>query len=141
MGNAIQTSTCLLSLTQRLATDNSLDLVLTNFSRVSTFFADAGVVKPGLCHPPIVIEIPLDLQNSASCYEHSYGKYILGDYNLLFSFLSNYDWSCAYSINTAEAAIDSFTNVILQATDFAIPWAFIRKSRFPHLEQEFQALE
>jgi hypothetical protein len=75
-GEAISTSTYLLGLTQRLVTDNSLDLVFTNFSRVSIFFADASFVKPGLCHPPIGIEIPLDLQNSASYYEHFYRKYI-----------------------------------------------------------------
>ena len=74
-----------MSLTQRLVTDNSLDLVFANFSRVSTFFADTGVVKSGLCHPPIVIEMPLDLQNSVSHYLHSYRK-CLRDYDLLFSF-------------------------------------------------------
>jgi hypothetical protein len=81
------------NLTQCLFTDNSLDLIFTNFGRVNTFFADVGVVKPDPCHPPIVIEIPLDLRNSASYYEHSYPKYALRDYGFLFSFLSNYDWS------------------------------------------------
>jgi len=71
IGDTISSSTCLLGLTQRLVTDNSLDLVFANFSGVSTFFADAGVVKPGLCHPPVIIEMPLDLKNSASHYEHS----------------------------------------------------------------------
>jgi len=60
---------------------------------------------------------------------------------LLLNFLSNYDWPCAHSINTAEAAADSFTNVILQTTDFAIPRAFIKKSKSSHLQQEFQVLE
>lgn len=112
-------------------TGNSLDLVFANFSRVSTFFADAGVVKPGHCHPPNVIEMPLDLQNSASHYKHSYRKYILGDYNLLFSFFSNYDWSCAYSINTTEAAVGSFSNVILQVIDLAVPGGFHKKVQIP----------
>jgi hypothetical protein len=57
-GGAIYTLTCLLGLTQCLLTDNSLDLVFTNFSRVNTFFAGVGVVNPNSCHPPIIIEIP-----------------------------------------------------------------------------------
>jgi hypothetical protein len=69
----------------------------------------------------IAIEMPLDLHNSTSYHAHSYRKYASGDYNLLFRFLFNYDWSCVYSNNTVDAAVDSFTNVILQATDLAIP--------------------
>jgi hypothetical protein len=119
-GNVIYTSTSLLGLTQRLLTDSSLDLVFTNFDRVGTFFADEGVVKPDAYHPPIVIEIPLDLHISTS-YARSYRKYASGDYSLLFRLLFNYDWSCVYSNNTVEAAVDSFTNVILQAMDLANP--------------------
>jgi hypothetical protein len=51
----------------------------TNFSRVSIFFADVGVVKPDTCNPPIVKEIPLDLHNYASYHERSYGKYAFWD--------------------------------------------------------------
>jgi hypothetical protein len=113
-------------------TDNSLDLFFTNLNRVGIFFVDAGVVKPDACHPPIVIEIPLGLRNSTSHHAHSYRKYASEDYSLLFSFLSNYDWSRVYNNNTVDAAVDSFTNVILQAMGLAIPQGFIRKSRFPH---------
>ena len=113
-------------------TDNSLDLVFTNFNRINTCFDDVGGVKPDPCHPPIVIEISLDLRNSTSYHEHSYRKYALGDYSLLFSYLSNYDWSCVYSNNTIDDAVGSFSNVILQAMDLAVPWGFIRKSRFPN---------
>jgi hypothetical protein len=130
-GDAVFTSTCLLGLTQHLLTDSSLDLVFTNFDRVCTFFTDAGVVKPNAFHPPIVIEIPLDLHNSMSYHAHSYHKYASGDYSLLFSFLFNYDWSCVYSNNTVDAAVDSFTDVILQDMDLAVPQGFFRKSRFP----------
>jgi hypothetical protein len=77
--DSIYTSTCLLN-------DNSLDQVFTNFSRVNTFFADAGVVKPDLCHQPIVIELPLDLYNSTSYHGHYYRKYTLGGYSFLYSF-------------------------------------------------------
>jgi hypothetical protein len=130
-GDVIYTATSLLGLTQRLLTDSSLDLVLTNFDRVGTFFADEGVVKPDAYHPSIVIEILLDLHNSTSC-AHSYRKYASGDYSLLFSFLFNYDWSCVYSNNTVEAAVDSFTNVIPQAMDLALPQGLSKNSRFPH---------
>jgi hypothetical protein len=39
---------------------------------------------------------------------------------------------CVYSNNTVDAAVESFTNVILQAMDLAIPRGVIRNSRFPH---------
>jgi hypothetical protein len=90
-----------------MSIDNSLDLVFTNFSCVNTFFADVGIVKTDPCHP-LVIEIPLDLHNPTSYQEHSYHKYALRDYSLLFSFLSNYDWSCVYSNNTADAAVEFY---------------------------------
>jgi len=64
--DAVYTTTCRLGLTQCLATDNALELVFSNFSRVSTFFADIGVVEPDSCHPTIVIDIPFDLHNSTS---------------------------------------------------------------------------
>jgi hypothetical protein len=64
--DAVYTTTCLLDLTRCLATDNSLELVFSNFNRVSAFFADVGVVAPDSCHPSIAIDIPLDLRNSAS---------------------------------------------------------------------------
>jgi hypothetical protein len=92
--DVIYASTSLLGLTQRLLTDSSLDPVFTNFDRVGTFFADVSVVKPDAFHPPIVIEVPFDLHISASYHARSYRKYASGDYSLLFSFLSNYDWSC-----------------------------------------------
>jgi hypothetical protein len=130
-GDTIYTSTCLLGLTQHLLTNSSLDLVFTNFDRVSTLFANIGVVKPNAFLLRNVIEIPLDLHNSVSYHGHSYCKCASGDYSLLFSFLSNYDWSCVYSNNTVDAAVGSFTNVILQAMDLAVPQGFIRKSRFP----------
>ena len=60
------TTTCLLGLTRCLATAISLELVFSNFNRVSAFFADEGVVELHSCHPPIVIDIPLDLHNSTS---------------------------------------------------------------------------
>jgi hypothetical protein len=104
-----------------LLADNTLGLVFTNFSRVNTLFADVGVVNHHVCHPPIVIEIPLDLHNSTPYHAHAYRQYALGDYSLSFSFLSNYYWSCVYSNNTVDAAVDSFNNVILQAMDVAIP--------------------
>jgi hypothetical protein len=65
-------------------------------------------------------------------YAHSYRKYASGDYSLLFRFLFNYDWSCVYSNNTVEAAVDRFTNVILQAMDLTIPQGLSRNSKFPH---------
>ena len=58
--------------------------------------------------------------------------YALGDYSLLFSFLSYYNWSYVYSNNTVDAALNSFTNAILQSMDLAIPRSCIRKCRFPH---------
>ena len=98
-GGAIYTSTCLLALTQFVSTDDALDPVFRNFSHVSTFFADVGDVKlDDSCLPPIVIEIPLDLHTCALYHEHSYRMFALGDYSLLFSFLSNYDCSCVLVI-------------------------------------------
>jgi hypothetical protein len=48
-------------------------------------------------------------------HEHSYRIYALGDCRLLLSFLSKHDRSCVYDSNTADTAVDSCTNVILQA--------------------------
>jgi hypothetical protein len=36
------------------------------------------------------------------------------------------------SNNAVDAAADSFTSVILQAMDLAVPQGVIRKSKFPH---------
>jgi hypothetical protein len=47
--DAIYTSICLLGLTQCVAIDNSLELVHSNFNRLSTFFADVCVVKLDSC--------------------------------------------------------------------------------------------
>jgi hypothetical protein len=88
-----------------MVTNNSLDLVFTNFNHVSTFFADI-VFQPDLCHLPNAIETPLDLHDSMSHYEQSYCKYALGDYSLLSCFLSDYNWSYVYSDNTVDAAVD-----------------------------------
>jgi len=49
-------------LTQHLETLESPDRVFTN-SDVSTNFADALVLQPDTCHPPLVIEIPLAFHN------------------------------------------------------------------------------
>jgi hypothetical protein len=65
--------------------------------------------------------IALYLHNSTSHHEHSYSKYVLADCSLIFSFLPNYDWSCAYSKNRVGVAAHCFTDVILQYTDLAIP--------------------
>lgn len=98
-GDAVYTSPCLLGLIQFVSTDNALDLVFTNFSRVSTFFAEVGDDKLyDSCLPPIVIEIPLDLHTCTLYHEHSYHMYALGDYSLLFTFLSNYVCSCVLVI-------------------------------------------
>jgi hypothetical protein len=64
-GDAVDTSACLLGLTQFLVTDNSLDPVFTNFSLINTFFGEVGFVKSDPYHPPIVTEIPLVLHNYA----------------------------------------------------------------------------
>lgn len=37
-----------------------------------------------------------------------------------------------YINDTADAAVDSFTNVTLHARDLATPWGSIRISKFPH---------
>jgi len=97
-GDVIYTSICLLGLTQFVATDNALELVYSNFNRVSTLFADVCVVKSDSCHPPLAIEIPLDLHTCMLYNEHSYRMCALGDYSLLFSFLSNYGCSCVLVI-------------------------------------------
>ena len=68
--DAVYTTTCLLGFTQCLATDNSLELVFSNFNRVYALFADVGVVQPDSCHVPIFIDIPLDLHNSMSHHWH-----------------------------------------------------------------------
>jgi len=90
------------------------------------------VFQPDLCHLPNATETPLDLHDSKSHYEQSYCKYAVGDYSLLFSFLSDYNWSYVYSDNTVDAAVDSFTNVILESMDLAISRSCIRKDRFSH---------
>jgi hypothetical protein len=65
-------------------------------------------------------------------HEHSHRKDALGDYSPLFSFLSNYDWSCVYINNTIAAAVDSSINVILQDMGAAIPRGVFRKPTFLH---------
>jgi hypothetical protein len=67
-GDAIYTS-CFLGCTQHP------DKVFTNFNHLSTCFADEGVLKPGACHLPIVIEICYALRNSNSVVIKSYHEY------------------------------------------------------------------
>ena len=69
---ASYTSICLLGLTLLVATDNSLELVYSNFNRVSTLFADVCVVKSDSCHPSLAIGISLDLHKLVICFEQSY---------------------------------------------------------------------
>ena len=57
-------------------------------------------------------------------------KYSLWDYHLLFSLLSNYNWSCVYSNNTVHSAADSFSSVISQAMDLTILLGSTRQSKF-----------
>jgi len=131
-GDAIYTSTCLLGLTHFVSTDNALDLVFTNFSRVSTFFADVSDVKlDDSCLPPIVIEIPLDLHTCILYNEHSYRMCALGDYSLLFSFLSNYGCSCVLVI-THRCCSSQLYHCYSSGFDLAVSRCFIRRSRFPH---------
>jgi len=98
-------------LTQFVSIDNALDPVFTNFGRVSTFLADVGDVLL----PPIVTEIHVDLHTFASYREHSCPMYALGDYSLLFNFLSNYDCACLLAITQQTLTVGSCTIVFLHA--------------------------
>jgi hypothetical protein len=62
----------------------------------------------------LLSDIPLDLHTCTLYHEHSYRMYALGDYSLLISFLSNYDFVCVGN-NITDAAVGSCTSVILQA--------------------------
>jgi hypothetical protein len=97
-GEAIYSSTCFLGLTRPIENIDCLELVFTNFDRVSTYFADTGVVKLDMYHQPTVLEIPFGFHNthSMSQHKHSYCNYAAGDYNLLYSLLCNCDRSCVY---------------------------------------------
>jgi len=80
-------------------------------------FAAVADVKPIAA----TIDIALYLHNSTSQHEHSYSKYALATCSLTFIFLYNYDRSCMGRNNTVSTAGDSFTVVILQAVDLAVP--------------------
>jgi hypothetical protein len=104
-----------LGLTQRIESTNYLDLVFINFDGVSTYFADAGVVKLDMHHEPIAIEIRFGLHNTHSMSQdkHSYRNYAAGDYSLLCYAI------CLVCIKTRlDDTVDSFTKIIFTSNKF-----------------------
>jgi hypothetical protein len=134
-GDAIYTCTYLLNLQQcieAVGSSNLLDLVFTNFSAYDITFPDSGIIKPDTYHPLMVIGITLPLVNPTQNCEYSYRKYASGDYTLLYTILTNYDWSCVYDTSSADAAAASLSAVVQDAMEQAIPRGFVTKSKFPH---------
>jgi hypothetical protein len=68
----IYNSAYLLRLTRRLEAVSCPDLVFAHFNDVSADFADAFVVKPDACRPPVVIEIPFVFRNSNPTPNYEY---------------------------------------------------------------------
>jgi hypothetical protein len=94
-GDMIQNSVCFLGLSQYNPTTQSknlLDLVLANFSDVAVSNSYIDSVEPDTFHPSLAIDLSIFLPSYAQS-QRSFRNYASGDYSLLYTFLSSYDWS------------------------------------------------
>jgi hypothetical protein len=85
MADTIFTSMCLLELTNRPEPVNYLDLIFTEFNKVSKTHVDAGVFQSDNCYLLFVIPFLHKITTSFTINSVS------GVYCLLFGFLSKYD--------------------------------------------------
>jgi hypothetical protein len=133
-GEAIYTSTCLLSLSQHNYSSNNGNLLDLIFSNVADFSVNYGVhslVHPDVYHPPFVTELKLPTRRSNMLSGISFRKYSSGDYLMLYDTLSTYDWSSVYNETSVDAAVDRLTVAVTHAIAMSVPTGCTNRCKFP----------
>jgi hypothetical protein len=133
-GNLIHATSCLLGLYQHNSSvPNSalLDLVLTNINDLRVSVYDFPIVAPDNYHPPLHLNLKLtvDFQPAIMTPQCSYKH---GDYLLLYTTSSNYDWSRVLNENSVDSMVHSLTARVSEAINEAIPSLITNSSTFPH---------
>jgi hypothetical protein len=82
-------------------------------------------------HPPLHLNLKLtvDCQPAIMTPQRTYKH---GDYLLLYTTLSNCDWSCVLNENSIDSAVHSLTARMSEAMNEAIPSLIPNSSTFPH---------
>jgi hypothetical protein len=133
-GNLIQATSCLLGLYQHnssVANGTLFDLVLTNINDLRVSVSDFPTVAPDNYHPPLHLNLKLtvDFQPAIMTPQRSYKH---GDYLLLYTTLSNCDWSCVLNENSVDSAVHNLTVRMSEAINEAISSLIPNSSTFPH---------
>jgi hypothetical protein len=132
--NLIHATSCLPDLYQHNSSvPNSalLDHVLTNVNDLRISVSDFPMVAPDNYHPRLHLNLKLtvDLQMAIMTPQRSYKH---GDYLLLYTTLSNCDWSCVLNENSVDSAVHNLTGRVSEAINEAIPYLILNSSTFPH---------
>jgi hypothetical protein len=106
---------------------NLLDLVFANFSDVAVSNSYIDLVEPDTFHPSIAIDLSIFLPPYAQSLR-SFHNYASGDYSLLYTLLSSYDWSRVYRESSVDSAVTQLSAAVSEAMDLAVPYKCIRKS-------------
>jgi hypothetical protein len=63
--------------------------------------------------------------------QRSFRNYAYGDYALLYTLLSCYDWSCVYRESTVGSAVTQLNAAVSEAMALAIPYNYSIRSKYP----------
>jgi hypothetical protein len=70
-------------------------------------------------HPSLVIDLSIFLPSYAQS-QLSFRNYAYGDYALLYTFLSCYDWSCVYRESSVDIAVTKLNAAVSEATSIPL---------------------
>jgi hypothetical protein len=132
-GDVVHSAACYLGLSQYLTIQNKnlLDFVFANFSCVNITISNFDLVEPDVFHPSLVTDLSSTIVSSHSQPTLLSRDYVRADYFFLYSYLSSYDWSCAYNQSSSDSAVNQLKSVVTDALNVAIPNKLSRKSKFP----------
>jgi hypothetical protein len=89
------------------------------------------LVEPDAIHPSLVNDLRSIFLSTHSQLSRLSRDYARVDYELLYKYLSSYDWSCLYNQSSTDSAVDQLKSVVTDALNLAIPNKHSRKSKFP----------
>jgi hypothetical protein len=133
-GNLIHATSRLLGLYQHNSSvSNSalLGLVLTNINDLRVSVSDCPLIAPDNYRPPphLNFKLTVDFQPAITTPQRSYKH---GDYLLIYTTLSNCDWSCVLNENSVDSAVHRLTARVSEAINEVIPSLITNSSTFPH---------
>jgi hypothetical protein len=131
-GEVIQNAACFLGLSQynlTIQSKNVLDLVFANFTEVAVSNSYIDSVDPDTFHPSLLIDLSIFLP-SYSQSQRSFRNYAYGDYALLYTFLSSYDWSCVYRESSVDTTVTQLNAAVSEAMDQVIPYKYSSMSKY-----------